>query len=137
MNETPIGKQIANGISYTFLVIAILAYLLALMMLDSGMETYPESVPKDVAFRENITTVLFLVFIGNLLFGSTLLYFAHQKGRNPVIWFFIGLLIGLIGCLIVWCLPKMKKCPSCMKRVDRRATRCRFCQIDFGIDVAT
>ena len=63
MSKIPIGKQIANGISYAILVIAILAYLLALMMLDSGMEIYPESVPKDVAFRENIKTVLFLIFI--------------------------------------------------------------------------
>ena len=133
MNNIPIRKQIANGISYAFLVIAILAYLLALMMLDSRVEIYPESVPKDVAFRDNIQTVLFLVFIGNLLSGSTLPYFANQRGRNPVIWFFVGLLLGLIGCLIVWCLPKMKKCPSCVKRVDERAIRCRFCQIDFDI----
>ena len=136
MNNIPIGKQIANGISYAIFVIAVLIYLITLLVLSEGRDLYHPSVPKDVVFRKIISDFLFGIFFANFLCSCVLPYFAHQKGRNPVIWFFIGLLLGLIGCLIVWCLPKMKKCSSCMKRVDGRATRCRFCQIDFGIDAA-
>ena len=131
MNKSQIIKQIKNGISYAILIITILVYLVTLMLLEVGTDLYHESVPKDVAVRETIHSVLFGVFFGNLLCSCILPYFANQRGRNPVIFFFIGLLLGVIGCLIVLCLPKMKKCTSCMKRVDGRATRCRFCQIDF------
>lgn len=35
-------------------------------------------------------------------------YFAKQRGRDPVGWFLIGLLLGIFGLVILFLLPKKK-----------------------------
>ena len=122
--------QILNGISYAIFVIAFLLYLGIWITLASDIW---EELPADVAFREKMVFFFQGVSFANFLCGCVVSYFAHRNGRPPIRWFFIGLLLGPIGCFIVWCLPKMKKCPACMKRVDRCSTRCRFCQIDIKV----
>ncbi len=40
-----------------------------------------------------------------LLMGVSTAYFAQQRGRNPYIWFAIGIFFGLLGLLFVFLLP--------------------------------
>lgn len=40
-----------------------------------------------------------------VLIGAATAYFAHQRGRDPYIWFAIGILLGLFGILILVLLP--------------------------------
>ncbi len=36
-------------------------------------------------------------------------YFAKQRGRDPIAWFVIGMILGLIGLLILFLLPPIGK----------------------------
>lgn len=47
-----------------------------------------------------LNIILFWVF-----FGFLASYLAKKKGRNPAIWFLIGLTLGVIGVLLAWLLP--------------------------------
>lgn len=44
-------------------------------------------------------------FVLWVLFGFATSYFAQQRGRDPRIWFFIGMFLGLIGLLLLFLLP--------------------------------
>jgi hypothetical protein len=46
-----------------------------------------------------------LTLIVWLVIGTLTAYVATKRGRNPYNWFFIGLLLGLIGLLILVMLP--------------------------------
>ncbi|MGA8165319.1 MAG: DUF4339 domain-containing protein [Waddliaceae bacterium] len=48
--------------------------------------------------------ILFSIILW-ILFGCATAYFAQQRGRDPTIWFFVGMLLGLIGLLILFILP--------------------------------
>lgn len=48
---------------------------------------------------------LFLSIIVWLTIGTATAYFANQRGRDPWIWFMVGMLLGLIGLLILFLLP--------------------------------
>jgi len=37
--------------------------------------------------------------------GAATAYFANQRGRDPYLWFAIGLLLGIFGLLLVFILP--------------------------------
>ncbi len=53
------------------------------------------------------TTLLnIIVFI---LLGSVTSYFAKQRGRDPIIWFAIGCLAGILGLLALFILPDLTK----------------------------
>ncbi len=47
-----------------------------------------------------------LVWVG---FGVLNAWYAAQKGRDPMIWFFIGILLGIIGLIVLFFLPKVNK----------------------------
>ncbi|MBS0645058.1 MAG: DUF4339 domain-containing protein [Verrucomicrobia bacterium] len=47
-----------------------------------------------------INIVLFWVF-----FGFLSAYVARKKGRNPKLWFFAGLILGVFGVVLVYVLP--------------------------------
>lgn len=47
-----------------------------------------------------------LVVLSVCAIGAAII--AHRKGRNAAGWFFAGLLLGLIGIIIVICLPNLK-----------------------------
>ncbi len=52
---------------------------------------------------------------------------ASEKHRNPVNWFFIGLLSGPVGWLIIKSIDRLKICSSCVKRINAEATKCPYC----------
>ncbi|NGX38739.1 MAG: hypothetical protein KR126chlam1_00049 [Chlamydiae bacterium] len=40
-------------------------------------------------------------FLSSLAFGAISGYMAHQKGKNPYLWFFLGVLFGIFGLLFL------------------------------------
>jgi len=53
-------------------------------------------------------TNLLLSFILLLVIASFTSYYANSKGRNPIIWFILGLLLGIFAPLILLFLAKVK-----------------------------
>ena len=43
-----------------------------------------------------------------LLFGIACAMIANSKGRSVVLWLFIGILSGIIGLIIIACMPKVE-----------------------------
>ena len=52
---------------------------------------------------------IFVQLIIWLVFGGITAAIAHSKGRNAVGWFFIGLLAGCIGLIIIICLSNLNE----------------------------
>jgi hypothetical protein len=50
-----------------------------------------------------------MMLIFCIIFGIICAAIASGKGRSGVAWFFIGALIGLIGLIIILCLPNLKQ----------------------------
>jgi GYF domain 2 len=48
---------------------------------------------------------IFLTIVLCLIIGGATAYFANQRGRDPLIWFMLGLLLGLFGLLLLFLLP--------------------------------
>lgn len=48
---------------------------------------------------------LFLTIALCLMIGAATAYFANQRGRDPLIWFMVGMLMGLFGLLLLFLLP--------------------------------
>ena len=44
-----------------------------------------------------------------LVFGLATAFIANSKGRNPVGWFFVGFLLGLIGLIIGLCMSNLNE----------------------------
>lgn len=47
-----------------------------------------------------------MVFIW-ILFGALNAWYANYKGRDPFIWFFLGILLGIVGLVILYFLPDL------------------------------
>lgn len=47
-----------------------------------------------------------------LLIGAATAYFAQQRGRDPFMWFLIGIFLGLLGLLLLFLLPVTDKTPE-------------------------
>lgn len=43
-----------------------------------------------------------------VLFGLACAYYAKERGRKPMHWFFIGLFLGIIGLILLFILPSLK-----------------------------
>lgn len=52
---------------------------------------------------------ILVVVLSWLLFGGASSYFASQRGRDPFAWFLIGMLLGILGLLLLFLLPPIKK----------------------------
>jgi GYF domain 2 len=48
---------------------------------------------------------LFISIILWLMIGSATAYFANQRGRDPFVWFMLGMLLGFLGLLLLFLLP--------------------------------
>ncbi len=44
-----------------------------------------------------------------LIFGATSAYMAKTRGKNPYLWFFLGVFFGIFGILFLFFGPKAKK----------------------------
>ncbi len=71
--------------------------------------------------------------ISAIIMGSICAIIAKEKGRSPIGWFLVGLLLSLIGLIIIAVLPRAgKKCLKCAETVLQEAQRCRFCGFEFS-----
>ena len=52
---------------------------------------------------------MLLSFVLLLIIASFTSYYANRKGRNPAIWFVLGVLLGIFAPLILLFLPKVKQ----------------------------
>ncbi len=44
-----------------------------------------------------------------LLIGAATAYFANQRGRDPLVWFMAGMLLGFLGLLLLFLLPTVNE----------------------------
>lgn len=47
----------------------------------------------------------FYIIIFWLAMGAATAYFANQRGRDPLVWFMLGMLLGFFGLLLLFVLP--------------------------------
>ncbi len=59
---------------------------------------------------------VFLAFVLALLIGSLNAYLAKNRGRSPVIWFFIGAFFGLLGLIALFLLPSFQQDASAQEK---------------------
>lgn len=55
----------------------------------------------------SITSLILSVFIW-LAVGAITANFAKKRGRDPYVWFFIGMLLGIFGILALFIMPSLK-----------------------------
>lgn len=60
---------------------------------------------------------LIIVIISWILFGGAASYFAGQRGRDPFAWFFIGMLLGILGLLLLFLLPSLSTSQEVPKEI--------------------
>ena len=44
-----------------------------------------------------------------LVFGTVTAYLAQRRGKNPYLWFFIGMMLGILGLFALFFMPKLRK----------------------------
>jgi len=53
--------------------------------------------------------------IAGFIMGLISAYLAQRRGRNPIFWFFMGLIFGVFGLLFFFNIPAKKKLPPISK----------------------
>ncbi len=53
-------------------------------------------------------TEILIKILGGILTGALTSYIAYKRDRNPTLWFFVGLLFGWIGLLVIFFLPSQE-----------------------------
>lgn len=51
------------------------------------------------------------LFLFWVFFGLLASHFAKKRGRRPLIWFFVGLSLGILGIALLFLIPKVEKRP--------------------------
>jgi len=59
--------------------------------------------------HEVTTFHMVISFVLLLILGAMTAVFAERRGRDPWIWFFVGMLLGLLGLLLLFILPPAVK----------------------------
>jgi len=57
-------------------------------------------------------TIQPLQILGFLVAGIISAYLAYRRGKNPILWFFIGAVLGLIGVFAIFFWTKPRKQPA-------------------------
>jgi len=47
-----------------------------------------------------------LIILFWMALGGVSAYYAKERGRNPYVWFFVGLIFGILGLILLFILPK-------------------------------
>jgi len=60
-----------------------------------------------------------------IITGTISALIAHSKGRNPIGWFFVGFLLGLIGIIISLVMPNLKDAQAKEEQMEMEQRRLR------------
>lgn len=60
-----------------------------------------------------------LTVVVSLAFGMLAAFYAKRAGKNPYLWFFLGLLLGVIGVFFLFFMPQKKKTEKIAPPVDK------------------
>lgn len=60
----------------------------------------------------------FLSIILWLLVSTATAYFANQRGRDPLVWFMIGMLLGFLGLLLLFLLPPVQEGEAGVQEIE-------------------
>jgi hypothetical protein len=69
-----------------------------------------------------------------VIMGIVCAIVAHQKRRNVIGWFFLGVLFSLISLVVLIFLPTIEDtkdtipCPYCKEPIKKDATMCKHCR---------
>lgn len=82
-----------------------------------------------------ITFLLWWLTVMLLFGGLPAAWLAQVRGREPVLWLFVGVVLGPVAVLLVGFAPYGTKgewgqCAQCRSSVRRGARRCPFCGSD-------
>ncbi len=71
----------------------------------------PEFKANSNYFSEAMADIMqiFLSIILWLLISTATAYFANQRGRDPLVWFMVGMLLGFLGLLLLFLLPPVNE----------------------------
>ncbi len=58
-------------------------------------------------------------FVASLAFGILAAFYAKRAGKNPYLWFLLGMLLGVIGVFFLFFMPQRKKPIKLAPNVDR------------------
>ncbi len=77
-----------------------------------------------------------MFLIVGVMFGVMAALVAGEKGRNPLLWFLTGFLIGPFSLIVAVLRPRavagrFAECPACLEIVRDQARVCRFCGTAF------
>lgn len=53
--------------------------------------------------------MMFLSIVLWILLGWVTSYFAQQRGRDPMVWFLVGMFLGILGLLLLFILPVVEE----------------------------
>lgn len=72
-----------------------------------------------------------------VLMGSLNAYFAHKRGRDPIAWFMIGILLGILGLGLLFLLPRLEQPPGTEEINDPQDVTSDYAKNEwFYLDVA-
>ena len=69
----------------------------------------------------------FLMLSVPLAFAIITMKVANERSNLPVLWFFLGLLLGPFALLAAFLTSRKKPCAQCRKRIENDALNCAYC----------
>lgn len=67
------------------------------------------------------------------MIGTATAYFANQRGRDPIVWFMVGMLLGLFGLVLLFLLPPVSAEEAAAKEMEDLAGESKPPEIKFPV----